>query len=313
MAIPLLFGITLVSFTIMHMAPGDPTAMMMNPKIKAEDMLQFKQNLGLDKPLIVQYGIWLKELGQGNFGYSMITGKPVLTAIAERMPATLLLSVTSLALILLITLPLGLISGAKKDSWFDHGVTVFTFIGLSLPTFWLALMLILFFAMTLNWLPTSGYMDPILAGTPGHVGAKVWDVITHMILPLITIVLGSLASLTRYHRFGIIGILDQDYIKAAKARGLSDAVILYKHAFKNAALPIITILGLSLPDLIGGSFVIEYIFAWPGMGQLGVAAVFQRDYPILMATLLFSAILIIVGNLLADFAYAWVDPRIRKK
>lgn len=308
--IPLLIGITLLSFTIMHLAPGDPTSIMMDPKIKAADMLTFKKNLGLDKPIYIQYLHWLTQLLKGNFGYSFLNGKPVLTIIGERLPATLILSISSLVLILLITFPLGIISGAKAGSRFDNLVTVLTFLGLSIPSFWLGLILILTFSLKLNIFPTSGYLDTSLINA--NIFVQVLNIFLHMTLPLITIVIGGLASLTQYHRFGIIKILRQDYIRAARARGLSESTILFKHAFKNALLPIITILGLSLPGLIGGSFVIEYIFAWPGMGQLGVNAVFSRDYPVLMGTLFFSTILIIIGNFAADIAYTYADPRINK-
>ncbi|MFC1616693.1 ABC transporter permease [Candidatus Margulisiibacteriota bacterium] len=309
-SIPILIAMTFLAFTIMHLAPGDPGKMFMDPNVSVQDLVQIKENLGLDKPIVLQYGYWLKNLLQGNFGYSYISGKPVLGSISERLPATIILSVSSLILILIITMFLGLFSGAKQNSPFDHIVTILTFIGLSIPTFWLGLMLILFFSLKLNWLPTAGFLDPGLYSAP--ILLRILDILKHLALPLLTILIGGIASLTRYHRFGIIKILNEDYIKAARARGISETRILFKHAFKNAALPIITILGLSLPGLIGGSFVIEYIFSWPGMGQLGIEAIFARDYPILMGTILFSSILIIFGNLCADLAYSFIDPRIRK-
>ncbi|MFC1771367.1 ABC transporter permease [Candidatus Margulisiibacteriota bacterium] len=309
-AVPLLIGITLLSFIVMQLAPGEPGAMFLDPSMSAEDILQIRRNLGLDKPLIVQYGYWLISIFKGNFGYSFSTGKPVLSAIAERLPATLILSLSSLVLILILTFPLGLISGYKKGSRFDNLVTIFTFIGLSLPTFWLGLQLILIFSLKLNLFPSSGFMDPLL--NDSSFWQQGLSVMRHLFLPLLTILIGGLAGLTRYYRFGIIKILAEDYIKAASARGISIRRILFKHAFKNAALPIVTILGLSLPSLISGAFVIEYIFSWPGLGQLGIAAVFSRDYPVLMGTLFFSSLLIIIGNLGADIAYRFIDPRIKK-
>jgi len=307
-AIPLMFGITLLSFMIMRLAPGDPVMMFTDPTITIQDMAQLRQNLGLDQPLVIQYFAWLKQVLQGNLGVSFISGKPVLEAILERLPATLLLSISSLVMILLITFPLGLFSGYFKGSIFDDTVTVFTFVGLSIPTFWLGLVLILLFSLELNWFPTAGFLDPYLFDA--GLFAQAGSVLHHLCLPLLTIVIGGIAGLTRYYRFGIIGILNQDYIQAARARGISENRLLTRHAVKNAILPIITILGLSLPGLIGGSFVIEYIFSWPGMGQLGVNAVFSRDYPIIMGTILMSSTLIILGNLLADIVYVWVDPRI---
>ncbi|RAP34196.1 peptide permease [Candidatus Marinamargulisbacteria bacterium SCGC AG-439-L15] len=309
-SIPLLIGITLISFALMILAPGDPTSMLANPQITTEDMAQIRENLGLDKPVSQQYFIWLKNILTGNFGYSYSTGQPVLTSILDRLPATLILSISSLVIILLITFPLGLISGYKKDSKLDHTITILSFLGLSVPTFWLGLMLILGLSLKLNLFPTSGYLDPYLMESGFWKQAA--NITYHLCLPLLAIVVGGIAGLTRYHRFGIIMILDQDYIKAARARGISEKRILFKHAFKNATLPIITLLGLQLPGLISGSFIIEYIFAWPGMGQLGVNAIFARDYPIIMGTLVLSSILIILGNLLADISYQLVDPRIQE-
>ena len=308
-AVPLLLGIFFVSFLIMHLAPGDPTLMFMDPSVSLEDLVQVKQNLGLDRPLILQFFAWLKLIFQGDFGYSYMTGKPVLEAILERLPATLFLSMSSLFLILLVTFPLGLFSAYKKQSLFDHSVTVFSFVGLSIPSFWLGLILILVFSLKLDWFPTSGYMDAALADAPFFYQIK--NVLWHSCLPLWTILIGGIAGLTRYHRFSILSILNQDYIKAGRARGLSEMRLLFKHGFKNAALPIITILGMDLPSLVGGSYVIEYIFSWPGMGQLGVASVFSRDYPILMGMIVMSSVLIVLGNLMADIVYRYLDPRIQ--
>ena len=302
-SIPLVFGVCFLSFLIMQLAPGDPTLMYMDPSVSATDLEQVKKNLGLDRPLLVQFFYWFKELLQGNLGYSYVTGKPVVQAILERMPATLILSVSSLIIILLITFPLGIICGYKKDSWVDDSITIFSFLGLSIPTFWLGLMFILFFSIHLNLFPTSGFLDPLLHNASFF--QKSLNIMHHMVLPLFTIIIGGIAGLIRYNRFSMIKILAQDYITSARARGITERRILFKHALKNALLPIITILGLDLPSLISGSFIIEYIFSWPGMGQLGVQAVFQRDYPILMATILFSSLLIIIGNLLADLSYAY--------
>ncbi len=309
-AIPLIFGISFISFIIMQLAPGDPTLIYMDPSVNAQDLDQVRKNLGLDQPLLVQFILWFKQLLQGNLGYSYINGQPVFSAIMERLPATLLLSVSSLILILLITFPLGLICGYKKDTWIDDSITIFSFVGLSIPTFWLGLLFILFFSIQLDFFPTSGFLDPMLNDASFFIKAR--NILHHMFLPLLTIIVGGIAGLIRYNRFSMIKILAQDFITSARARGLSEQRILFKHALKNALLPIITILGLDLPSLISGSFIIEYIFSWPGLGQLGVEAVFKRDYPILMATILFSSILIIIGNLLADISYAYADPRISK-
>lgn len=307
-SIPLLIGVTLISFFLMHLAPGDPSTILIDPKIKPEDVLKIKHNLGLDKPIILQYFYWLKAMLQGNLGYSLVNGKAVLTSILERLPATLILSLASLTLTLIISFFLGLVSAFKKNSFFDQFVTIICFLGLAVPSFWLGIILILFFSLQLNLLPSSGFIDPYL--TNASLIELMLNLLSHLILPLITISVASVASLTLYNRFQALNIFNQDYITAARARGLTERRILFKHVFKNAALPLVTLLGLELPGLIGGAFVIEYIFAWPGMGQLGVQAIFARDYPILMGILLFTAILIIIGNFLADICYQLVDPRI---
>lgn len=308
--IPLVLGITFISFLIMKSAPGDPTVMFQDPNVQLQDLEQLKKNYGLDKPLLIQYGYWLKEALKGNLGYSFQTGKPVTLMIFERLPATLLLSVSSLILILCITFPLGLLSGYKKDKTFDKLVTFFSFVGMALPTFWVGLILILMLSLKVNLFPTSGYLDPSLSNASFF--KQSLNILYHMALPLLTILIGGVAGLIRFNRFSIITILSQDYIHAARARGISERRILYKHALKNAALPIVTILGAGLSSLIGGSFIIEYIFSWPGMGQLGVNAVFARDYPVLMGSILFSSILIVIGNLAADISYGLIDPRVKQ-
>jgi peptide/nickel transport system permease protein len=309
-SIPLFLVMTFLSFLILRLAPGDPATMFLDPRMSAADIAQLRVNLGLDQPIPIHYAKWLWQLLHGNLGFSFQTGKPVLLSITERLPATLLLSFLSIAFIVVSTFFLGLFSGARKDTFWDHFITLFSFIGMALPTFWVGLMLILFFSVKLDWFPTSGLMDPGAFDDGFFVGMA--NVLMHTALPLLTIVIGSLAKLTRFNRFGVISVLNQDYITAARARGVSEKRILYVHAGKNVLLPIVTILGLSLPDLIGGSFVIEYIFGWPGMGQLGIAAIFSRDYPILMGTIVMSSVLIILGNLLADMMYRWADPRIEE-
>ncbi len=308
-SIPILLGITLLSFTLMRLAPGNPMDMFVRPDVHQEDLEQLKKNLGLDKPVLVQYGIWLKNLAQGNFGYSYITGKPVLEEITERLPATLLLSVSALLLTLILTIPLGILSGIFQNSTLDKGIAGLSLLGMSLPTFWVGLMLILFLAVKLNLFPTSGYIDPILIDESPL--RQITSIAYHMALPLLTIMIGSLAGLTRYLRSNMISVLKEPYIIAARARSIRPFKLYSIHALKNAALPVVTILGLSLPDLIGGAFVIEYIFSWPGMGQLGVSAVFARDYPVIMGILVFSSVLILAGNLLSDLLYTWIDPRIQ--
>lgn len=307
--IPLLIGVSLLSFFVMHLAPGDPTSLFTDPNIDPADLARIRANWGLDKPIIVQYFYWLGNVLRGDFGTSYMTGQPVIKEILERLPNTLLLMISSYILTLLITIPLGVISAVKKGTWFDNVVTVLSFTGMAMPSFWLGLMLMLLFAVKLNWLPAVGMYDPLL-GDQG-LGVRVWDVIRHMILPLTTMTVLSLAGITRYQRAAMLEVLDQDYVRTARAKGLPERIVIFKHALRNALIPIITILGLSLPSLFGGAFIIETIFAWPGMGRLGVLAIFQRNYPLIMGIVVFSAVLIMFGNLLADIGYALVDPRIR--
>jgi len=279
----------LLSFLVMHLAPGDPTALFIEPNIDPVELARVRANWGLDQPIFIQYLVWLKNALLLDFGRSYTTGLPVIAEISERLPMTLLLMIPSFILTLLITIPVGVISAVKKNSWFDNLFTFFSFAGMAIPTFWLGLMLMLVFSVKLHWLPAVG----------------------NLALPLITMTIGSLAGLTRYQRGAMLEVLNQEYIRVARAKGLPERLVIFKHALRNALLPTITILGLSLPDLFGGAFVIETIFAWPGMGRLGVQAIFQRNYPTIMGIVMISALLIIVGNLLADIAYAMVDPRIR--
>src|SRR3989339_126765 len=307
--IPLLLGVSLISFFVMHLAPGDPTALFTDPSIDPIELARIRANWGLDQPVIIQYFYWLGNVLRGNFGTSYLTGRPVLAEVIERLPATLLLMIPAYLDSLINNDPLGVFSAIKKGSWFDNVVTVLTFIGMAMPSFWLGLMLMLLFSVQLGWLPTVGMRD-VLAGNQGPVASFI-DLIKHMILPLTTMTILSLAGLSRYQRAAMLEVMDQDYIRTARAKGLPERTVIFKHALRNALIPIVTIMGLSLPGLFGGAFIIETIFAWPGMGRLGVLAIFQRNYPLIMGIVVFSALLIMLGNLLADIGYALVDPRIR--
>ncbi len=287
--IPLLIGITLISFFVMHMAPGDPTSLFADPNVKPEELARIRANWGLDRPVAVQYFIWLKNAARLDFGYSYISGKPVIDEILERLPNTLLLMSISFFLILLISIPVGVISAVKKGSVFDNVFTVVSFVFMSVPTFWLSLIFMLFFSLKLGWVPPFG----------------------NIILPCAVMVISGLAGITRYQRASMLEVLGQEYIKVARAKGLPEWLVIYKHALRNSLIPVVTLLGLSLPDLFGGAFIIETIFAWPGMGRLGVSAVFSRNYPVIMGITVLTAVLIVMGNLLADIGYAMVDPRIR--
>lgn len=311
MMIPLLFGITLLSFVIMQLAPGDPASLGagLNPKIDPGYIVKLRAAYGLDEPVLVQYGHWLKRLATLDFGNTFRDNRPVLDVIVERLPATLLLSGLSEILLFLIAVPLGVAAATHQGKWLDRWTTLFAFAGFAMPSFWLALMLMLLFGVQLGWLPVSG-MTSIGFESMGLWG-KMGDLALHLILPLFVTTFGGLAAVSRFARTSMLETIRQDYVRTARAKGLPERTVVYKHALRNALIPIVTLLGLSLPSLIGGSFIIETLFAWPGMGRLGLEAVFYHDYPLLMCTGVLSGVLTLVGNLLADVGYAALDPRVR--
>jgi peptide/nickel transport system permease protein len=312
--VPLLLGITLISFTVIHLAPGKPTdlALDLNPAVTKEVKEKMERLYGLDKPLHIQYWNWLKRLAVLDFGRSFATdGRPVLDKIGERLPITITINLLSMALILAVAIPLGIASATRPHSLFDQATTVFVFVGFAVPTFWLALLLMILFGVELNWLPISGLtsynydqMGPFM---------QFLDRAKHLVLPVLLSAFGGLAGMSRYMRANMLEVVRQDYITTARAKGLRERVVIYKHALRNALMPVITLLGLSVPGLIGGSVIFESIFAIPGLGQLFYQGVMSRDYPLVMGGLVIGAVLTLLGNLLADLSYAIVDPRIRVK
>jgi len=310
--IPLLFGITVICFTVMHLAPGSPTDLQtqMNPRASVEMKERLRAMYDLDKPLPEQYIRWVGKLAVLDLGVSFSTDRrPVADKILERLPITILLNVLSLLLILVVAIPLGVLSAVRQDSLFDRVAGVVVFIGFAVPTFWLALLLMILFGVHLGWLPISGIRSLNAEYLPP--GMALWDLIRHLILPVLLAAFGGLAGLSRYMRANMLEVIRQDYILTARAKGLSERVVIYRHALRNALLPVITILGLSVPGLIGGSVIFETIFAIPGMGQLFYMAVMARDYPVVMGILFIGAVLTLIGNLIADVSYALADPRIR--
>ena len=310
--IPTFLGITFISFFIIHLAPGKPTDIMseLNPKMTPEARARLEKQWNLDKPIIVQYGLWLKSLITFDFGKSLSTDRrPVLAKIKERLPVTILINSLTMMLILLVAIPIGVSSAVRPYSIYDKVTTVTVFIGFATPAFWLALLLMILFGVNLGWLPISGLKSLGYDGL--SVMAKLVDRIRHLILPVFVSAFGGLAGLSRYTRSNMLEVIKQDYITTARAKGLSEKTVIYKHALRNALLPVITILGLSVPALIGGSVIFETIFAIPGMGQLFYMAVMMRDYTLIMGILVIGAILTLLGNLLADTGYALADPRIR--
>lgn len=320
--IPTLLGITLISFFILHLAPGKPTDILteLNPKITPEARDRLEKYYGLDKPIIVQYGMWLKRIVKLDFGESFSTDRrPVMQKIWDtKQPLlerslfiTFSLNVISMIIILLAALPIGISSAVRRNSLYDKIMTTAVFLGFAIPSFWLALLLMMFFGVYLDWLPISGLKS--LNYETLSLGGKIWDRIEHLILPVFISAFGGLAGLSRYMRSTMLEVIRQDYVTVARAKGLPERTVIYRHAFRNALLPIITLLGLAVPGLIGGSVIFESIFGIPGMGQLFFKSVMMRDYPLIMAILTIGAFLTLVGNLLADIGYMFSDPRIRAR
>lgn len=304
MSIPILLGITILSFAIMKAAPGDPMALMMDPTISAADREKFIEKYGLNEPEHIQYLKWLGNMVQGDFGTSIVRkGMPVTELIFARLPNTLLLMLVSTILALLISIPFGVLSARRPYSKLDYGITFTSFIGLAVPNFWLGLILIMFLAVNLGWFPTGGVMTI-------NADFSLWDRIHHLILPAFVLATADMAGLTRYTRSSMLDVLRQDYMRTARAKGFKENRVVYKHGLRNGLLPVITIFGLMIPSFIGGAVVTEQIFSWPGLGKLFVDSAFQRDYPVIMAMTVISAVLVVVGNLIADILYAIVDPRI---
>jgi len=314
MLVPLMLGITLITFTVIHLAPGEPVDMQMamNPKVGKEARERLTKFYGLDKPLHEQYFNWLGRLAKLDLGRSFSSdNRPVLDKIKERLPITLSLNLVALIIEFGLAIPIGVLAAVRRDTLLDKGITVVVFLGFAVPTFWLALLLMYFFGVKLNWLPISG-LHTLGYESYSWLG-RLWDLTKHLILPICVASFGSFAGVSRYMRSAMLQVISQDYITTARAKGLSERVVIWKHALRNALLPLITLLGFSIPGLIGGSVIFETIFAIPGMGQLFYQGVMSRDYPVVMGILVIGAFLTLLGNLIADISYALADPRIRQQ
>jgi peptide/nickel transport system permease protein len=309
--IPLIFGITLISFLVIHLAPGGPVEVEteMSVKVSAQARENMKKLYGLDKPLHEQYLDWLTRFVKLDFGQSFVDGKKVITKIGERIPVTLTISLLALMITFIIALPIGVLSAIRRGSLFDKLTTVFVFIAFSTPHFWLALICMFVFGVQLGWLPISGIQSIEVAGMSFLERLADWS--AHLILPVVIGALGALAGLSRYSRSSMLEVIRQDYIRTARAKGLKESTVILRHAVKNALMSVITILGLSVPGLLGGSVIMETIFSIQGMGLLFFQSAMSRDYPTIMGVLVISAMLTLVGNFLADISYAFADPRIR--
>ena len=297
-----------ITFFLLHLAPGDPMARYFHPDISPETVQMIKERLGLDKPLIEQYFRWIGSFIRGDFGVSLAYNVPVRSLLSDAIPNTLRLTIAALLLHIVIGVTLGIVSAARRHSFFDRFNTVAALFIYSIPSFWLGLMLILLFSLKLGVLPSS-HMQSIGAEQLSGI-ALFADRLRHLVLPAFVLGIASAASMARYMRGSMLDVLREDYIRTARAKGLPEGTVFLKHALKNAAIPIVTIIGLSLPFLLGGAVVTEKIFSWPGMGSLTVDAIYARDYPVVLAVNFVVAFMVISGNLLADIGYALLDPRI---
>jgi peptide/nickel transport system permease protein len=300
-----LLALSFVAFGLLHLAPGDPAALLYGPDATAADLAQVRERWGLDRPLPAQYLAWLGHALRGDLGRSLTDGRPVSETIGERLPATILLAVPALLLALTLGVSLGMGAAVRAGSPLDRALTLLATLGYSTPSFWLALLLILLLSLTWRWLPSGGLSSPGGSASP-------LDVAAHLLLPATVLALPFVAQFQRFSRAALVEVLGQGYVRTARAKGLGTAAVLVGHALRNAALPILTLLALVLPQLLSGAVVVETVFAWPGLGRLMVESAFQRNYSVLMGDILLVGGLVVAANLLADLAYPLVDPRIRR-
>jgi peptide/nickel transport system permease protein len=302
--IPILLGVSVIVFVITRTAPGDPFAYLLPPRSDPTFKARMREEYGLNKPLHIQYWNWLKITARGDLGYSIRQQRPVAQMMKERLGPTFLLTTTAFVIGIAVAIPLGVIAATRQYSWFDHSASALAFIGISLPSFFTALLAIYIFSIHLRWTPLNGMY------TPGKE-ADLLNRLHHLMLPALTLASRDIAVWTRFTRSSMLEVLRSDYVRTARSKGLSERVVVYKHALRNGLIPIVTLLGLALPGLFSGAIIFETLFTWPGMGLMAYDAVQFRDYPVLMTVNLFFASLVIIGNLLADILYAIVDPRIR--
>ncbi|MEW5717034.1 MAG: ABC transporter permease [Chloroflexota bacterium] len=303
-AIPVLLGVTCVAYFIMTLAPGDAVDMLIDPGLSAQDLVLQREVLGLNEPVPVRYVKWLTQLAQGNLGFSFNNRQPVTTRIAERIVPTLALAFFALLWAYALGIPIGVLAAVRQYSIFDYIATVTSYLGVSLPSFFFGLLLIFVFSLKLNLLPTGG-MQTI--GAPSNL----LDQLAHVILPSLVLGLYNAAVVMRYTRSSMLEAIHQDYVRTAHGKGLREQAVIFGHALRNALMPVITLAGLQFPFLLGGAIITEQVFNWPGMGRLAVEAIFQRDYPVIMGLNLLTAVMVTLGNLVADVSYGLADPRIR--
>ena len=305
-AIPVIFGVTIVAFFIMTLAPGDAVDMLISPGLSPEDIELKKKSLGLDQPVFVQYVRWLQEMMQGNLGYSFTNRQPVTERIFDRFGPTFTLAMTATLISYIIAIPIGILSAVRQYSVLDYSATIFSFLGVSIPSFFFGLLMIYFFSLKFDLFPTGGMQS---IGKDFSWG----DRISHLVLPTIVLSLQNTGVVMRYTRSSMLDVIRQDYVRTARGKGLKSRIVLIRHALRNALIPVITLVGLQIPFLLSGAIITEQIFNWPGMGRLTVEAINQRDYPTIMGLNLLIAVMVVIGNLLADIFYGVVDPRIRQQ
>ncbi|MGH2404218.1 MAG: ABC transporter permease [bacterium] len=298
----LLCLISMAIFAVIHKTPGGP-ALLNNPDIDPAVAREHRQALGLDDPIPVQYARWLQNVLRGNLGKSYQHSLPTVGLIADRIPNTLLLSGTALLLAVAVAIPLGVISAVYRYSAADYAATVAAFFGVSIPIFWLGILLIIVFSVQLGWLPSAGM---VTVGAPFSIG----DLLRHLIMPAVVLSTFPLAQLTRYTRSSMVEVLGHDYIRTARSKGLAEVMVLARHALRNALVPVVTVLGVLIPRLLSGAVITEAIFAWPGLGRLAVDSAIQRDYPVIMGVTLLVSGMVIISNLITDLVYVALDPRI---
>ena len=304
---PMMLAITVITFVFINIAPGDPISAMIDPEVGLAGGAQLdllKEQLGLNKPIPVRYAIWVKELAQGNFGYSYLSNRPVLDVIGSRFWPTIELTVAAMVIATLLGTLFGVLAAIKQYSIFDYLLTILSLLGISIPVFFFALLALFIFSATFEVMPTFGMQS-------GTGGFELWSNLHHLIMPAGVLSLELMAALTRYVRTSMLEVLTSDYVTTARSKGLAEYVVIGRHAFRNALLPLITIVTLRLPFLFGGAIIIEHMFSWPGMGQLSILSIEKRDYTVLMGLTFFIATLVLTANLLADVMYAYADPRIR--
>jgi len=304
-SIPLIIGVSIIGFAIMHLAPGGPLAVYtLNPTITVTDIERIRVALGLDQPIHIQYLTWAKAMLTGTWGFTFFGGRPVLEVILERLPATLILMGSAMSLAIIIGTLIGMLGAVRRNSIFDYLATTGAMFALSFPTFWFGLMAIYLFAIELRWLPSGGMYELGEEGNP-------LDLLRHLVLPVTVLALVLVATWSRYARSSFLDVIQQDFIRTARAKGASSGRILFRHAFPNALIPLVALLGVQLPTLFSGALVTETVFSWPGMGRLFVDALNMKEYPILMGMIMFTAFFVIIGNLLADIVVALIDPRVK--